>query len=527
METPLETCDQRASEMRPRWLYLTIFIWTAVSGGRFTAPFLESEASMSDTYIGFALALQLGLIIVFSSPAGLLADALEKKCKHTGRSYVLSMGIGMGTLALLLQIVVRDWFAAGLADGGSVGYSKSSKSMHLWSFFLRIIYALGYAMVEPVLDGLTLSYLKDEGNDQADFGKERLFGAIGWAIGNSAMGRAIDIWGFKAMYLCNMVAASLSFLAICAFAQFEKTKLTVERTALQCQGATVRFNGCKNIQNEAADETSPLLLQTTTETECCSFLTTECSPPKEFFAEGMEKNNYTYKSPKTESEEQAVLHETVKISLSAQLLKIIEVLFASRYGAGFLFAYTLLSLGGAVVENMVFLFYEFLGTSYTVCGLSVIVTVLFELPIFHLAPKFLEKIGPYKMMQIAITAFIVRVTSYTFVPEGRFGLLLLVESLHGVSFAFYKTSGVEFVAEVCPKGSEATGQGVLNALRGLGSVLGLTFAGWAEERFGPRSMYRGLAVINFFAIVALAFTEQFKPAVTTSNVTRQSPSTLP
>lgn len=512
--------------MRPRWLYLTIFIWTAVSGGRFTAPFLESEASMSDTYIGFALAVQLGLIIVFSSPAGLFADALEKKCKHTGRSLVLSIGIGMGTFALLLQIVVGDWFAVGLADRGSVGYLKSSKSMHLWSLFLRIIYALGYAMVEPVLDGLTLSYLKGEGNDQADFGKERLFGAIGWAIGNSILGRAIDVWGFKAMYVCNVVAASLSFFAICAFAHFERAKLTVQRTSLECQGAVVTFNGSTNIKNEAADEAFPLL-KTKTQTECCSSSTTECSPPKELFAEGMEKNNCTYQLPKTESEEQAVLRETVKISLSAQLLQILQVLFASRYGTGFLFAYTLLSLGGAVVENMIFLFYEFLGTSYTICGLSVIVTVLFELPIFHLAPRFLEKIGPYKMMQVAITAYIIRVTSYTFVPEGRFGLLLLVESLHGVSFAFYKTSGVEFVAELCPKGSEATGQGVLNAMRGLGSVLGLSFAGWTEERFGPRSMYRGLALINLFAIVALAFTEQFKPAVTSSNVTRQSPSTLP
>jgi len=193
----------------------------------------------------------------------------------------------------------------------------------------------------------------------------------------------------------------------------------------------------------------------------------------------------------------------------AELKPLLNVLFASLYGTGFLFAFTLLSAGGAVVENLVFLFYETMGSNFTVCGLSVLVTVVFELPIFVMAPFLLTWMGgPVRMLFWGTAAFIVRVTTYTLVPQGKFGWLLVIESLHGVSYAFYKTSGVEFMAKLATPGSEATAQGILNGLRGLGAVMGLSVAGWAQEIFGPRIMYRSFGAVNLLGLLVLLITER-------------------
>jgi hypothetical protein len=613
--------------MRPGVLYFTVFIWTAVSGGRFAAPFLEAEAFMTDTCIGLALALQLGLIVVLSSPVGVLADALEKSYPHKGRACVISLGILIGATALVSQSLVKLYFAPGMAgrwdasnrellDGDGSRLEKdfispaSLRCIYLWSFALRILYSAGYVMVEPVLDGLTLSHLKQEGRDDAEYGKERLFGAVGWAFGNSIMGKAIDVWGFKAMYGCNVAAALICFATIILFVRSEigmraktleqsiaavyyragirdacATKytkcdrhevsegygagLTQETSLVQnpsiavdkyCAAIREPWDTNKVLEEEGAGLTQETSLVqnpsiavenyctaiairepwTTTKvwgeegadpTEETPLMQNPCDPRKKNGEDVNESPLSTQKSERVGSEQMVRASSCYphEVSLSTineesqddeairqisgtaywytELQPMIETMFSSLHGTGFMFAFVLLSMGGAVVENLVFLFYAVLGSSYTVCGLSVIVTVLFEVPIFALAPALLRIMGPNKMLQSAILAFIIRVTAYTFVPKGQFGWLLLIESLHGISYAFYKTSGVEFVAQLAPVGSEATAQGILNALRGLGSVVGLSLAGWAQDSFGPRIMYRSFGVFNLLGIIVLCVTE--------------------
>jgi len=501
--------------MRPGVLYFTIFTWTSVSGGRFTAPFLQQEALMTDAYIGMALGMQLGLIILLSSPAGFLADSLEKQYPHYGRAIVICMGILIGAVAQLLQAFVKF-----------VWWNESSKpniqSLYFWSFILRTMYSIGYAMVEPVLDGLTLSHLQKEGRDNSEYGKERVFGAVGWAFGNGIMGHTIDLWGFKAMYWCNAAASIVCFLSVWLFAFSEKhemaAKIPYQHIAVEYCRSTSEFSSCT---------TKPVSSHEQSYKKTCRIhdchqgaFTTENTP--------LLVNEIAYKKSNSMSCHKDNKRQTTKVcSLTdeesqkrgihikslgywqTELKPLLNVLFASLYGTGFLFAFTLLSAGGAVVENLVFLFYETMGSNFTVCGLSVLVTVVFELPIFVMAPFLLTWMGgPVRMLFWGTAAFIVRVTTYTLVPQGKFGWLLVIESLHGVSYAFYKTSGVEFMAKLATPGREATAQGILNGLRGLGAVMGLSVAGWAQEIFGPRIMYRSFGAVNLLGLLVLLITER-------------------
>lgn len=55
--------------------------------------------------------------------------------------------------------------------------------------------------------------------------------------------------------------------------------------------------------------------------------------------------------------------------------------------------------------------------STTLCGITVGVTVLFELPIFHHSAWFLRNMSHDTMLMIAMLAYVVRVYAYTLLDE--------------------------------------------------------------------------------------------------------------
>lgn len=75
-------------------------------------------------------------------------------------------------------------------------------------------------------------------------------------------------------------------------------------------------------------------------------------------------------------------------------------------------------------------------------GISVLLTVAFEIPIFQIAPTLLRKLGAARLIQIAALSYIFRVIGYSIVPEGEMIYILCLEPLHGVTFACGATAGV-------------------------------------------------------------------------------------
>jgi hypothetical protein len=173
---------------------------------------------------------------------------------------------------------------------------------------------------------------------------------------------------------------------------------------------------------------------------------------------------------------------------------LIRSILGTVYGASFFLSYFLMTTGFSVVENMVFLFFEFLGGSNTICAFTVVLTVVFEVPLFQIAPSLLKRHGVGWLLLLANVAFLIRIVGYTFIPEGSTWIVLLLEPLHGFTYAGSQTAAVEFVNRNMPEGAEASGQGIVNFFRGSGSVLGLWFGGMLQDQFGPRIMYRVLAV---------------------------------
>mmetsp|Transcript_4930 Transcript_4930/g.14060 ORF Transcript_4930/g.14060 Transcript_4930/m.14060 type:complete len:289 (-) Transcript_4930:104-970(-) len=203
----------------------------------------------------------------------------------------------------------------------------------------------------------------------------------------------------------------------------------------------------------------------------------------------------------------------VEIEEKPSLCSLLGILFGSSLAAGYIVSSIALSMGTSIVNNLIFLFFRELGGSNTVCGLTVVVTVLFEVPIFQMAPQLLQRFGVVGLQELACLAYITRVLGYTFIPQHKVLLVLLLEPLHGVTYAFAKTSGVEFVAELAPKGYDASCQGLLASFLGLGSVIGLSLGGWAQDALGAKSMYRLYAGVVALGLIVLTLVTRQREVV--------------
>ena len=165
----------------------------------------------------------------------------------------------------------------------------------------------------------------------------------------------------------------------------------------------------------------------------------------------------------------------------------------------YMIALFMLHIGMSVVENLIFLYFEFLGGSNTLCGITVAITVLFELPIFHYAPFILKWMkSPVWMFQAGCIAYVVRVVGYSIIPESHAPWVLILEPLHGVTIGFVLTGSVAFVDSLMPKGYESSGQGFLSSVTGLGQFFGLCIGGVLEGRV----LYRVLAgIVSFGSLI--------------------------
>ena len=179
----------------------------------------------------------------------------------------------------------------------------------------------------------------------------------------------------------------------------------------------------------------------------------------------------------------------------------------SCYGSALILFVFTFAVGLAVVDNLAFLFFNWLGSSNSMDGWTVVFTVILELPLFYLSPTLLKRYGPGKLLLFAGAAYVTRVVGYALIPEGQIWMILILETLHGISYACSKTGSVEYIARVTPNGHEASGQGLLFTIRFLGVVVGLLIGGITQQEFGGRILYLCMALLVSLGMLVLFLAE--------------------
>lgn len=174
------------------------------------------------------------------------------------------------------------------------------------------------------------------------------------------------------------------------------------------------------------------------------------------------------------------------------------------------------AVGMSLVERLLFLvLQDEMQASNLVCGLSITITVLFEIPIFATAPALLSRHGINALIYAGATAFIIRVFAYSLAKH--WWVILLLEPLHGATYACFHVASVAYMAERAGHAVEAEAQSVLSVVQGVARIAGVLVGGFVMQVYGSKVMYRAIAVIVFVSMMAFVGVQM----CTNSNIGQQ------
>lgn len=174
----------------------------------------------------------------------------------------------------------------------------------------------------------------------------------------------------------------------------------------------------------------------------------------------------------------------------------------SRKMLAFLGEILVFGMAIGVVERLLFVYVvDTLHGSSLLCGLVVFVSSAFNIPVFQCSGRLLDYFGKDYLMLISQFCYFTRVCGYTLLTPRTKYYILLLETLHGFTFAALWIAAVERARGLAPKGWESTTQSLLQTTYyALGPGLGALLGGYLWHVKNARFMYRAFA-----AAVAVLF----------------------
>jgi PPP family 3-phenylpropionic acid transporter len=178
------------------------------------------------------------------------------------------------------------------------------------------------------------------------------------------------------------------------------------------------------------------------------------------------------------------------------------LLLSDRGWIRFLSALFIAGIGLAVVDNFLFLHLRSIGASESLMGITLTVGTASEVILFMSSDRILSSLGTRKLMTLAIAALVVQLLSYSIlrVPWPA----LIIQALHGPSFAGLWMAGVSFANRMAPQGMGATAQGLLSTvLLGLGAIAGSLMGGQLLDLGGSAAAFLWAGLLTVISLLIL------------------------
>ncbi|ORC90587.1 MFS transporter, PPP family, 3-phenylpropionic acid transporter [Trypanosoma theileri] len=161
-----------------------------------------------------------------------------------------------------------------------------------------------------------------------------------------------------------------------------------------------------------------------------------------------------------------------------------------------------MGMGYVFIGTYLFIFLTEIGAPSILLGLSVMMTVIFEIPFFRYADWLHKHFTDVELMTFAMIAWVVRVLGYSLLQNPWY--VLLLEPLHGFTFGAMWLASVHLIRCHYPAELGASSVGFLTAgMFGIGPVIGNVLGGILYEALGARGMLRVTAAC--MGIICLLF----------------------
>lgn len=358
--------------------------------------------------------------LFYYAAAASLAPFLVLYYEHLGLSG-RQIGVLTGLLPLVTLFSAPVW--GGAADARSrhraaltlaiVGTMISVLALSLARSFLALIpvivaYAIFVAPIAPLADNTVLAML---GPRKSEYGRHRLWGAVGWGVAAPLVGELTERAGLQWIFY---VYVPILFLALLA-----ARRLPLEEARL--------------------------------------------------------------KQP---------FWRNLRVMLgSPQLVLLLATVFTGGAALG-------------LVGNYLFLYMDGLGASNTLMGLALTMATISEMVVLFFSDRLLGRWNARRLLALALLAAAFRTFAYSVVSAAW--VVLLIQLLHGPTFAAMWLAGVYTADRLAPEGMGATAQGLLaSVMIGLGNAAGGFFGGLLYDSAGPVGMFRWTAAAVLAASAVL------------------------
>ena len=419
-----------------------------INSGAYAAlnPFLSiilDDRGLDEFQIGIVLAVT-PLVNFIGSPSGGYLYDLSNESKLV---WILFIIMGASVIQLLLA-TENFYFIICICA--------------LWSFAL--------SPIDSILNHAVLTHL---GENKKDYGKHRLWGAVSWGIVSFIMGILLTYFTIYISFISYFVGLICYcwFIYITKIPKVSAVPIDIETTL----ESLVEENYEPNIEILQKESFEHVHIDENIEPE-----------------QVVDEINIEEEIPKEIDE-----IDEPKPDIWKSLLKVKVIIF-----------YILVFIMGVattVIYGYLFLYIDDLGGSETLMGISLVCTVATEIPFFFYSGKFLELFGEEFLILSAMVAYVIRVLGYSILQNPWW--VLPLELLHGLTFGAMYAAGIHYSSNLFPAKLSTTGQGIFNGIyAGLGPFCGGLLGGWLYDSYGPRTMFRILALFTSFGIILLICT---------------------
>ncbi|KAJ1628052.1 major facilitator superfamily domain-containing protein [Pavlovales sp. CCMP2436] len=432
----------RAETVSPRKvsaLYGALFLMTAAPG-RFSAPLLH-ELGLSNTQVGLVLAAASIASLVVTP---VVASAFDRR------------GGGIAAARLVLLLGTLGAVTAILCLGG--GFVKP---LPIWWILLsRIGWECTVKPMHTCLNALAIRCLPDK----REWGRTRLWGAVTWGTINAAViGPAIDRFGEPAAITVVSVLTGVVMLI---------TVISVLTPELEVAHPAFSVSDLRAQEIDAAPSGAPADADADADADAGAAESGAGAPrpwPRSLLAKS--ELPYSQLMPSTSGTLALGAPRLVQqprpgsSSKPGRRRPLLLHAYAAMCGAdgvasaAFFALMVVFGAGTSLVEGLIFLYWaQALDASAVLCGVSVLVTVSFEIPLFIASRALVSRYSPRALLAVACLAYSSRVAVYALLPRGQGWLLLAVEPLHGVTYSLGALGAVHYVSALAGEHSQATAQ---------------------------------------------------------------------
>lgn len=176
----------------------------------------------------------------------------------------------------------------------------------------------------------------------------------------------------------------------------------------------------------------------------------------------------------------------------------------------FLLSIFLLTVTTSGVLTFFSIYMDSIGAKEGLIGLGWSLSAISEVPVMILSGKVINKIGSKGLLAIAFITFAVRWLLFSFIHVPF--LALVVQLLHGPSFASFLVGSVTYIQERTPEGLNTTALSIFNTVTyGLGSIGGSLLGGVLFDQVGMDILYRVFSLIAAGSFIIFLVGQRFSP----------------